>query len=70
MIKKFNEHNEEEEIKFTLQDMIDAVQYGFDYRVKSQNDGKSVPVGNTLQWIMSKRELLEIPKEFKRFKNQ
>lgn len=43
---------------------------GFDYRVNSQNDGKSVPLGNVLQWLMSKKELLHIPKEFKDIRNK
>lgn len=53
------------EIKFTLQDIIDAVQYGFDYRVESMNDGKSVPIGNTLQYLMYSKKLKEVPQEFK-----
>lgn len=31
--------------------IIDAVQYGFGYALNSQNDGKSVPTGNILQWL-------------------
>lgn len=69
MIKKFLEHNESK-VEYTLEDIIDAVQYGFDYRVNSQNDGKSVPLGNVLQWLMSKKELLHIPKEFKDIRNK
>ena len=52
-------------MKYTLQDIIDAVQYGFDYRVESQNDGKKVPLGNTLQWLMAKKDLVNVPEEFK-----
>jgi len=71
MIKKFLEHSDSnDKLEFSLDDIIDAVQYGFDYRVSSQNDGKSVPVGNILQWLMSKKELLHIPKEFKDIRNK
>lgn len=69
MIKKFLEHNQSK-VEYTLEDIVDAVQYGFDYRVNSQNDGKSVPLGNVLQWLMSKKELLHIPKEFKDIRNK
>lgn len=55
------------EIQYTLQDIFDAVQYGFAYREESQHDG-FVPVGNILQWIMYKKCLEEIPEEFKKFK--
>ncbi len=55
---------------YTLGDVVDAVQYGFDYRVKAQNDGIKVPNGNTLQWLMSKKGLLEAPDEFNAFKNK
>lgn len=51
---------------FTLEDILDAVQYGFDYRVESMNDGKSVPIGNTLQHLMWRKELKEVPEEFKK----
>ena len=71
MIKKFFEHNDEDtKVEYTLEDIIDAVQYGFDYRVNSQNDGKSVPLGNVLQWLMSKKGLHHIPKEFKEIRNK
>ena len=57
-------------MEYTLNDIIDAVQYGFDYREDSQNDGVSVPIGNTLQWLMNKKGLVELPQEFKDIKNE
>jgi hypothetical protein len=57
-------------MEYTLKDIIDAVQYGFDYRGESQNDGVSVPIGNTLQWLMDKKGLIELPQEFKDIKNE
>ena len=51
-------------MNYTLEDILEAVQYGFDYRVDSMNDGKHVPLGNTLQWIIVRKKLKEIPKEF------
>lgn len=53
-------------MEFTLEDIIEAVQYGFDYRVESMNDGKSVPLGNTLQFIMYIKKLNRTPEEFKK----
>ena len=61
---------EQEKIEYTLQDIVDAVQYGFNYRVESQNDGKAVPLGNTLQWLMAKKDLLFVPQEFKEFQEK
>ena len=52
-------------ISYTLEDILEAVQYGFDYRVNSMNDGKHVPLGNTLQWLMAWKKLNQIPEEFK-----
>ena len=52
-------------MEYTLQDIIDAVQYGFNYKTESQNDGVAVPLGNVLQWVMGKKKLLIVPKEFK-----
>lgn len=57
-------------MEYTLQDIIDAVQYGFDYRGESQNDGKKVPAGNVLQWLMGKKELIWVPDEFKEFQQK
>ena len=52
-------------ITFTLQDIFDSVQYGFNYREESQNNEIKVPEGNILQWLMAKKGLMKIPKEFK-----
>lgn len=59
---------EQPEVHWTLQDIIDSVQYGFDYRDISQNNGKNVPNGNVLQWLMGKKKLIDLPEEFKKFK--
>lgn len=57
------------ELKYTTQEMIDAVNYGFKYAHESQNHTGDVPLGNILQWIMYKRNLLDVPKEFEDLKN-
>ena len=51
-------------IEYTIEDILAAAQYGFKYAIESQNDGKSVPAGNVLQWIMNKKGLLQVPKEY------
>jgi hypothetical protein len=56
---------EEEKIEYTLEDILAAVQYGFNYALNSQHDGKSVPFGNTFQWLMYQKNLLLVPQEFK-----
>lgn len=61
---KSDETNEAVELKYTTQEMIDAVNYGFEYAHESQNHTGDVPLGNILQWIMYKRNLLDVPKEF------
>lgn len=55
-------------LNYTTQDILDAVQYGFDYRSEAQNDNVKVPIGNVLQWIMYKKDLLDIPEEFNQIK--
>jgi hypothetical protein len=52
-------------MEYTLQDIIDAVQYGFEYRAETQNDGIKVPTGNVLQWLMYQKGLNEVPQEFR-----
>lgn len=65
-----NTYLRKSKIIFSLEDIIDAVQYGFDYRVDSMNDGISVPVGNTLQWLMAKKKLRHVPDEFLKYKQE
>lgn len=60
---------EDVELRYTTQEMIDAVNYGFKYAHESQNHTGDVPLGNILQWIMYKRNLLDVPNEFKDLKN-
>jgi hypothetical protein len=50
---------------YSLEDILEAVQYGFDFRVQSLNNSKNVPLGNTLQWLMWRKNLKEVPEEFK-----
>ncbi len=65
-----SEINESIELKYTTQEMIDAVNYGFKYATESQNHTGDVPIGNILQWIMYKRNLLNVPKEFEILKKR
>ena len=50
---------------YSLDDILEAVQYGFDFREQSRNNSKNVPLGNTLQWLMWRKNLKEVPEEFK-----
>ena len=68
MIKKFLEHNQSK-VEYTLDDVVKAAQYGFTYRGESQNDGKEIPVGNVLQWLMHRKSLINVPKEFQDYKS-
>lgn len=45
---------EPEQAKFTVQQMLEAIRYGFEYSRDSQHDGVDVPEGNKLQWILGK----------------
>lgn len=42
------------EKQFTLEQMLEAIQYGFTYHRDSMNDDKEVPDGNKVQWIIGK----------------
>ena len=56
-------------VEYTLDDVVKAAQYGFTYRGESQNDGKEIPVGNVLQWLMHRKSLINVPKEFQDYKS-
>lgn len=51
---------------YTIQDIIDAVAYGFNYHNESQHSGY-VPVGNTLQWLLAKKKMLNAPKNYEKY---
>lgn len=42
------------EKQFTLEQMREAIKYGFTYHRDSMNDDIDVPDGNKLQWIIGK----------------
>lgn len=44
-------------INFTLNDILNAAQYGFGYAIDSQHNGEFVPKGNILQWLLSYKNL-------------
>ena len=54
---------------YDLADIIAAVNYGFNYRDNSQHAGE-VPIGNTLQWLMARKKLTQVPKSWMKYKNQ
>lgn len=37
---------------YTLNDMLEAIKYGFEYHRDSMNDEIDVPLGNKLQWMI------------------
>lgn len=56
------------DLNYTVEDIIAAVEYGFKYRDESQHKG-FVPIGNTLQWLMSRKNIQVPPKTWGKFKN-
>ena len=70
ILKRIKEVANPEEVEYTLEDIMAAVQYGFDYRTKAQNDGIKVPSGNVLQWLMARKELISVPKEFDEYQQK
>ncbi len=52
-VRNFLDNNnvELDVIPFTLEDISNAITYGFTYHRDSMNDGMDVPMGNKLQWL-------------------
>jgi len=44
----------QKEQSFTLEQMIEAITYGFEYHRDSMHNNQDVPNGNKLQWILGK----------------
>lgn len=59
------EEGDDKKLEFTLDDVLDAIKYGFEYHRDAQNNGIDVPLGNKLQWLMGRKELVFVPNEFK-----
>lgn len=55
---------------YNTTDMLNAVNYGFRYCLTSLHNKLGVPIGNTLQWIMSEKGLIDVPEEFEKIKNE
>jgi len=49
---------------FTLEQMMEAIKYGFEYHRDSMNDNIDVPDGNKVQWVLGKYIPPEKWKEF------
>lgn len=56
----------EKKLDYSLDDILDAIKYGFEYHRDAQNNGIDVPLGNKLQWLMGRKELVFVPNEFKK----
>lgn len=65
-LKKLIKTSNNEDV-YNLEDIISAVEYGFKYHRDSQNNNEDVPIGNILQWIMGRKNLLSIPKNFEKY---
>lgn len=47
------------DLSYSKDDMVNAITYGFTYYRDSMNDGKDVPLGNKLQWLIYYSNLSE-----------
>lgn len=56
---------ESKEEEYTLEDVLRAAEYGFNYTFNSQLHQPYMPTGNTLQWLMHRKKMLDTPKEWK-----
>lgn len=54
-------------MKLNYKLLTEAIHYGFQYALTSQNDGKAVPEGNVDQWMMWKLGI-QTEKEWNAFK--
>lgn len=54
---------------FTLEEVLEYIQYGFDYCKNTQNDGLGVPIGNSLQQVMFKKDMLFFNHEIESIRN-
>ena len=54
-IEGFKASQQLNEKKFSENDMMDAIEYGFKYFRDSQNNGIDVPKGNKLQWLLNRK---------------
>jgi hypothetical protein len=55
------------EEKYTLEDVLEAAKYGYEYRDNSQHT-RQIPVGNVLQWLMSRKKMTSFPLNWLKYK--
>lgn len=55
------------EEKYTLEDVLEAAKYGYEYRDNSQYT-RQVPIGNVLQWLMARKQMTKLPLTWLKYK--
>ena len=55
------------EEKYTLEDVLEAAKYGYEYRDNSQHT-RQVPIGNVLQWLMDRKKMTKLPLTWLKYK--
>jgi hypothetical protein len=57
------------EEKYTLEDVLDAAKYGYEYREKTAHPHEPLPAGNVLQWLMSRKKMTSFPLNWLKYKS-
>ena len=72
MMVQIDQKQEEEKTginDFNYKDMVEATNHGFWYAINSQHNGE-IPLGYTLQWMMTRKSLVRVPDEWKQLLNK
>ena len=56
------------EEKYSLEDVLQAAKYGYEYREKTAHPDEPLPVGNVLQWLMARKKITNIPLTWQKYK--
>jgi hypothetical protein len=53
---------------YTLEDLLEAAKYGYEYRENTAHPDEPLPTGNVLQWLMARKQMTNIPLTWQKYK--
>jgi len=56
------------EEKYSLEDVLEAAKYGYEYRETTAHPEEPLPTGNVLQWLMARKKMTNTPLTWLKYK--
>jgi len=57
------------EEKYSLEDVLEAAKYGYEYHEKTAHPEEPIPNGNILQWLMARKKMTQLPNSWLKYRD-